>query len=540
MLATNISHAAHSVPIDALHNPIKALKQHTTILLLLIMMIALSFAACGRRDESYDTGTHAYDEPGPRPGETTAGDASIHDTYQTMPELLIDRSAFYGETLTIFVLNRHNNDIAAIADEYMRQNPGVTIDIIAFGNNLERARQETIIALGDIALPAEAPPATPPVLIESALVNPSDTHHFVNWTPFIDATPSFNDYNFFMNAINAMTVDGYLYEFPLRFMFNIVATSNSIPGLTQAMEMYEGGITMYRLLELARSFNHSGYHPDPERSHQLMYLMHNFDVGQGFTYLHDSFDTEAGIANFNNQRFTSFLDNARQLTYPEKVFGEDIALSIGALNPSITFFMWRYFFINIATCNNRGILHWTTNLRDRFTGATPIISNQGELIITPSATYVLSTHATQVQQDLAWDFMQFMASEEGARAAYRSLRSRIAGSSGWVAGMYRELLPLIPTNREAARFTVRADWPATGLNCNLTFMLTGTTYSDIAIPIMEYWLDDVADTPMVLAQAMSDAVNLLLYDFHNGAISAVETAMLIQDLTEFDVVRTEE
>jgi len=185
-------------------------------------MIIISFVACGRNGETLEAETYAHEGAGPRPGNIIAEDDSTINIGQASDVQPIDRTQFYGETLTIYAVSRYSNNIAAIADEYMRQNPGITIEIISFGGNLSRAMQETSIALGDIALPAGAPPVIPPVLIESTLVNPNDTRHFENWIPFIDSTPNFNDNNFFMNVIDAMTVDSYLYEFPLAFSFSII------------------------------------------------------------------------------------------------------------------------------------------------------------------------------------------------------------------------------------------------------------------------------------------------------------------------------
>jgi len=540
------------------YNPRKVQKRHNVVKILLIMMVALSLAACGRRDELPDTNAYIYDEVGPRPGSTSAGDTNTSgDTDQEVDVQLTDRSQFYGETLTIFAQSRTNNNIGIIADEYMRLNPDVTIDVISFGGNLERAIRETSIALGEVMLPADAPPVTPPVLIESALVNPRNTHHFVNWLPFIYTTPDFDNYNFFINVIDAMTVDGYLYEFPITFSFNMVAANHTIPGLVEFMDVYENGITVYRLLELMRNFNTTGYHPYSDASHQRMYLWHNFDVGYGFKYLQDSFDSEDSTAEFNNQRFIHFLNHAREATYPDKVFGEIYAPLIQTVrSPDWAFVLWRYFFLNINVSDNHNIMHLFGNEPRNFIYAfaplifselTPIVSNHGELILTGTSSYVLYSGATLVEQALAWDFMRFMASEEGARAASRSINSTERGF-----GIMRERLPMMNINRDAARFSVRANWPDPGVFCNFAAILTDTTYLgddipftewmdaiiDDAIPLMDDWMDTIGDMPMVLLQARPDAALFILQDFHNGVISAEEAAVFIQGLIEFEMAGT--
>jgi len=513
---------------DTSHDLCKALKQHKATSLLLIVMIVLSLAACSRRSESSDADAHTYEGAGPRPEGTTTGDTNvphaIPDTGQEVDIHLIDRTQFYGETLTIYAVSRFSNNIAVFADEFMRQNPGITIEIITFGHDMTRARRDVNTVLENIAA-QEAPHVAPPVLIESTLVNTHYTHHFENWGPFIDATPDINNYNFFMNVINAMTLDGYLYEFPITFLYSMVAANNTIPGLVHAMEMYEDGITMYRLLGLMRNFNTTRFHPDvPD---QPMYFLHNFDVGYGFEYLHDSFNSETDVSEFNNQRFIDFLNHAREATYPGKVFDEDYAPDFPTMaSPDWAFTIWRYFFINVGAMDYHGVMAFRRDdLRTYFSGATPIVSEQGELIITPAATYVLSTHATTIQQALAWDFIQFLSSEEGARAVYLDIGILLRA-------------PMMHINRETARFIFRADWSTISNFCELTFILTGTTDGDMAIPVMYDWIDTLGNMPMVLAQTWPDAVRLVLQDFHNGAISAADTAVLIQDLIEFEMAGT--
>jgi len=529
---------------------LKALKQRPAILLLLLMIIALGLPACGRRGESPEADySYSHEGSGPRPEGTYAGDANISGTGPEADVQSIDRSQFYGETLTIYTQSRDSNNITAIANEFMRLNPGVTIDIISFGGNLERAIRETSIALGEVVLPADAPPVTPPVLIESALVNPRSTHHFVNWLPFIYPTPDFNNYNFFMNVIDAMTLDGYLYKFPITFSFNMIAANHTIPGLIQAMGAYEDGISMYQILGLMRSLNTTGYHH--EETDQPMYLWHNFDAGHGFEFLQDSFDSETGIPEFNNQRFIDFLDHAHEATHPGKVFGEDYAPPPHVIaSPDWTFAMWRYFFSNIDVSDNIEVTAFFTGFPRHdvilgtflyFTGATPIVSERGELIITPTASYVLYAGTSLVQQALAWDFMQFMASEEGARAASWSLNSMELGF-----GMTRERLPMMNINRDAARFSVYNNSPTPGIFCTLTYMLAGagddsdeTVTTSEAIQIKYDWMDAIGEMPMVLVQARPDAARYILQDFHNGVISAEEAAMFIQGLIEFEIAGME-
>jgi len=505
---------------------IKVQLQCKAALLLLIMIVTLNMIACGRNTQSLDDVSAQADGTGPRPGDTTVGGANIPDTGQLEAEQLMDRTHFYGETLTIYALSRYSNNIAAFADEYMRRNPGITVEITTFGSNLSRAIDQTTAALAG---------GTAPVLMEAVMVNTHNTGYFADWLPLINATADFNDYNYFMNVINAASASGYLYAFPLTFSFSIVATNNLVSGLYQAMEMYSDGISMSRLLELARTYNIPGSNPYTEYP---MYLWHNFDVGFGFEYMHGFFDPETRMVDFNNQRFIEFINYARAITYPDKEFGlfeDHLVPSLGARSTSsIVFGWWRYLFHYIRICDNHD-LHGNAQLAMEhlyFAGSAPIVSDQGELIITPMETYVLNARATPVEQALAWDFMQFMVSAEGTLAISTHIPP-VHHLSGMT--IIRGRLPMMSINRETARVVVAVNWPnVTHHFCSMALRLTGNTGSEVA-PSVNARLADIGSMPMVLAQTVPRAVNEVLPNFHYGNITAEEAALLIQGHASFDL-----
>jgi len=478
----------------------KNIRTAATILLLTVIII-LCFAACGRNNEQTEAdASNQAEGAGPRPGDTASGADLIED------EPFFDRDQFYGETLTVSVLSRYRNFIMRFADAFMWQNPGVTVELISFGDNLSRALEETSAGLAS---------GTAPVLMESVLVNSRHTHYFEDWLRFIDTTPDFNNDNYFMNVFDAAILNDSLYEFPLTFTFGMVAANRTIPGLTQTMEMYGDGITMSQLMELRNLMHFTG---------NPMYLWYNFDVNHGlWGYLQNFFNLETRMVDFNNQRFIDFISYAREATRPDMMFDSFNDLFHGT--PSSVHWMGA---INVECeeeCSQSFLFRYMAMNRNYdfagqiddvlFTGATPIVSDQGDLIITPMRTHVLNAGATPVQQALAWDFMQFLVSAEGHRI---------------VEGMG---LPMLSVNRETARFTVERNWPSwDARHSSIGIRISGTTGNEAIQNTIER-LIALGDMPMILAQTLPYYAYGTLRDFHYGAVSAEETAQLIQEQVEF-------
>ena len=302
-----------------------------------------------------------------------------------------DRELFEGETLTVAV--PHEVMLAPIAGQYMRANPGVTIEIIAFDEELERdggyerVREE----IGTQLMAGGGPTLMLGMLLD--FLDPRSSHFFADWLPVMWADPNFNEDDWFMNVFQAAAMDGKLKAFPMDFIYFMATANSTIPGLPNALAEKES-ITIEELIELHKAAPTSDrqYYFNSGRNIEGMML---------WFLLGDFVDMETGRVDFDNERFIGYLNYLRDNLNPD-----DSEHTGGFVMPS-----------QEAAMAERDYFHFTNNMQEQyfldfdealFTEQTPIVNERGELIIYPTLSYTLNRNATPTQQAVAWDFIQFM------------------------------------------------------------------------------------------------------------------------------------
>jgi len=371
--------------------------------LILAVIIALSLSACGRNNDQPEADSSTQAEiAGPRPGDavdTTTNDTLISDLIAPAPVLTFDRDQFAGETLTIYTLQGQRY-IANLVQQYMAENPDVTVTFTQL-RNIEYAMLHTRTQLAA---------GTAPILMDSRFVdfyNPRYARYLADWYPIMNVSPYFNEDDFFMNVFHAVAVNGRFLAYPLSFSYRTVTANSAITGLVENLEWYRdrhGGVTISQLIEMMNVRHIPG---------SDMFLARHFDVSVGvWDYLHNFFNLGTHHVDFDNQHFIDFINNSRELTSPDRVFGLD------RLNLRTTIMLdasmsERYFF----QFHDQNMLQYFVDFGENtfgeafmFTAPTPIISEQGELITDILSAYVLNAQATPVQQAIALDFMLFIRS----------------------------------------------------------------------------------------------------------------------------------
>jgi len=493
--------------------------------------MALILISCGRNREPDDTGTnHAYGA-GPRPGDT--GDANP----VALPDLAsaFDRDLFNGETLTISVSSNFAH-MYALASAYMRQNPGVIVEVI---DNTVQLEEGTV-----------------PVLMCFLTIDRYDPHNARNladWLPIMNASPYFNEEEYFMNVFHAAAVDGRLYAFPTRFSYRMVVANSTIPGLVSLLGTYNdmyGGVTISQQMEMMRLLG-------SELSH--MYLDSYFDVFVGiWDYLYNFIDIETRRVDFYNYRFKDFITNARELTCPDTIYGQ-MRISNRTTHAQDLELRERYFFQHIGDSMFQYFVNFGEDFHGNyfaFEAPTPIdhsdvlidfapifpahddppqhdivapaliVSSHGELLITIYDSFVLNANANTVQQALALDFMEFATSAVGNMMAGEGLNPP-------------RNVHLIPVNRE---LYARVIWDAL---FNVLGNRDGVVWQWLAShgQIWINQLNDIAahlltigDMPMISTQMPHAITNIIFEEleaFHNGSVSAEETARNLQNRISF-------
>jgi len=472
----------------------------TSSVILLTLIIFIFLASCGRSNGPLEYGTSIQAEgAGPRPGGSLPGTDEDYETDMILDVPYLDYSdnQFHGQTLTISVLG--DWFIAPHVAAYMRENPGIMINVTDFGADWERAREYTNIHLmAGIA----------PDLIDANFLdfnNPRITPYLADWFPIMNACLNFNEDDFFMNVFHAAAVNGQLYAFPLIFSFEMITANSTIPGITEALMWYDDGITASQLINLKRvsdSITGKYMAPDSNAGTWMRYYFHNF------------FDFGSRRVDFNNQRFIDFINHAREVTNPESDFYQG---SFNALvQPSQELQMSeRYFFQSIG---QEPRLQYFVEFDEDFlfTNPTPIVSDHGELIIHPWITFVLNAETTTENQALAWDFMHFMS-----------------GATRVATNTHPDWLPLMPLNRSALRYSIEMRIPI--LLSRISVWFLGRQPYGTESEAIESVIDMITalgDMPMIATTTVPHSVSVIMGEeisnFHHGIITAEEAAENLQ------------
>jgi len=440
----------------------------TTLLLAVVMTFGL--VSCGRG------------------GATPNNNADVVPIWMPCPD---DPNPFYGQTLTIaapFGMQWDGHDLRMI-NAYRRQRPGVTVEIIDL--DLDAGQEQMSVQLMS---------GTAPTLIHNLFVDnysPSVNVFFADWFPLMDASPSFDEDDYFMNVFHGSAVNGRLYFFPTSFNFMAVAANSSVPGLAEAFEGLDG-VSVEQMMELRQQ--------SPAGSQ--LYLGQNYDVVTGvMVSLHSFFDMETRMVDFNNQRFIDFINYSRESTNPNPSPGHgNQSIFSGPIEDAA--WSQRYYFLNVPGTVNQYFMSFEEDLI--FTNAIPMVNHQGEVII-GTWGYGLNVQASPVEQALALDFMQFITSAENNAIVVRP--------------------PVSTVNRQLQRIAVAQ---------HLDFFVSQTRAFGWRLSAAQFETAEniserfaaISDMPMTtfqVPQAIQTIILEALADFHLGLATAEQTAQDLQN-----------
>ena len=337
------------------------------------------------------------------------GGVPAADTNHVQPDIEYivnpDKSLFDGETLTI--ANFFEEPWLTLASRYMRENPGVTIEITSYFD--ERERDGNFNKVRE-KIATQLMTGGGPVLINDFLVDylhPRSTHFFTDWLPVMNADPDFNEDDWFMSVFNAMCVNSKLLSFPTAMVYEMVVANKAIPGLAEALEATDS-ITVPELFELHRSISSDKQYFFEPRNATIAFFSDY--------YIGEFLDIETGWADFNNERFIEFLKNARGIDNPNEMIV--LATNISPAEEALVSEKYAFIF----TDN----FHWQYAYdfeESLFTGLTPVVNGKGEMSFYPRESFILNANATPVQHALAWDFVKYVT--QSYEYAYFSSTNRV-------------------------------------------------------------------------------------------------------------------
>ena len=409
---------------------------------------------------------------------------------------------FYDQNLTMASAWAHTA-LGSIIREHRQTTPGVTLvgNGSIFRDDFEAARLQAGM---------EIMAGTAPVLIGADLVdhlNPLTITNFADWLPIMRSDPRFNEDEWFMEALHALSVDGRLIAFPGSISYEYVVTNSSVPGLVDAVGNRDT-ISMTDMMELYNTFNADG----------SFYLMRRFDVLFAVeSAIGRFFDFETGYVNFNNQYFINFITAARSMTGPARVFGDratypwvdnDNIREVDAQASNTYLFM-------LTTPFH---IHHFGAFDEEFVFTNPLLfaNEDGQVLIRPSygRAFLLNASATTDEKALAWDFIRVMFNPQYENRVAHIFLHPV--NNQWLRSQAgRELM--VPINR---LYPVIRGWRPLGDAAFLTDTL-----------LQNY--DRMASMPLASAVYAPDTVKAAVYEileqFHNGLITAEAAANDLQN-----------
>ena len=417
-----------------------------------------------------------------------------------------DRSLFEGETLTI-AESLFAENLKPLAQSYMTENPGVTIEIIDYFDEIV-SDGNWLNVQQEIATQLMAGSA--PVLISGRLVDHIDPRSAVfcaDWHPIMAADPEFDEDDWFMNVFHAASVGGRLYAFPMAFVYETVEANSEIPGLLNAFEDKDG-ITITELLTLHREIpTDEPYHFDYSTNVNRVVMQH----------LGSFIDFETGWADFNNDELMELITYARDITDENGSQWRNTGYSLDTQR----ILSELYFFMFSTPMNYDFYIDYEE--KNPFSGLLPLVNEQGELLISPTNEYVLNANATPTQQALAWDFMRYMMKSD-RRDEWSQLlmqptnRTRLRVSVEWDAAEHQGW------SKDNAFHARRDQLIGTPEEAAESVIAKMTSFGDMPMRLR-------SNLPYVLIES-DGVITLALEQFQDGLVSAEQTAQDLQNRVE--------
>jgi len=425
-----------------------------------------------------------------------------------------DRSLFYGESITIAMLSPHV--VTEHAINYMSANPGVTINLVSYDDHMH-IQPEPDWGEVRMEIGTQLMAGTAPTLIESFFVDAFDPRQAVLFYDFrylMDADPSFNEEDWFMNVFHAFEVNDRFLHFPLSVQYQPVVANRSISGLLEAFTAYADGITLLQLMQLYYDFS---------KSHPQYYLEEHFSSAWIMRYYSNRFlDMEAERVSFDDD-FVNIITYADSITCPR--FYDDWRAGNLLMRRSIFSSIQeqikseRYLFHLDSPHRFWYWLDFDDNMHE-FSDITPLTNNQGELLVESVDNFVLNANATPIQKAIAWDFLMFAMQPENS---LRRVFGRFASIQPPSRGQLEQIISI--------NMSIYFYYNSRNIR-NEAYPLFLGTYDEAMEGVLERMMV-FAEMPMrstrTYPRIIDDIIEENLYLFYAGLLSAEQTAQNIQN-----------
>jgi len=417
---------------------------------------------------------------------------------QTGNPPVVQPQSFDGLTLTM------NTSLSwmgldEFAQKYMEANPSVTIEVNIIDDFMQAFEM----------LPAQLMAGTAADLMDSSGIdyrNPSTQALLADWFPVMRADPTFNENDFFMNAFEAMSSGGRLFNMPTSFRFDMIAANTTVPGVSEALGRHST-VTIADLQAIHRSI----------ATESDFFIHDSHDAFLAVVYQLDSFmDFENRTANFNSQEFIDFITEASAITAPDAMFGGIMSSNLYSpehMAENAQRFLFQHF--------NPDVYQFLLPLEEElaFNGMVPLANERGELLISAFPSYVLNGRAVPEVQALAWDFIRFMQTP--------IQNEPIAGTS-WLRGG-----TIIPVYRPMLRHSLEHALPGWFDWTEEEFGWRSTLTPEQSVEHIYNLLSERAQMPLTDQMPISMSIMWILSEVmqqhHEGLLTSAQAAADLQN-----------
>jgi len=476
------------------------------IVITLVATLLLTFISCSLPDASelhnQQQAAHMHESDGTHEDDSIVTPSNIFEPEYVEQIVNPDRSLFYGETITIATWNPHF--LNGVAVRYMEANPGVTINIInhrdsswIFADGFDFSEPRLEIATQLMA-------GSAPTLIAAELADPFDMRqavYFYDWYLLMDADPNFNEDEWFMNVFHGFSKNDRLFHFPIFSNYNVITANTTISDLQDTIDEKPDGATIMDLVEIHRDF--SVDYPE-------FYLEEYFATEMILEYEIGRFvDIETGRVDFGEE-FIDLITYAKSTTCPDYSHRWR-NLSHNAMTDLRKSTRYLFHFRNTMYYH-----HFVDYEGERpFVGMTPLVNDYGELLLDSrlSVSYLLNANATPIEKAIAWDFIMFLMEYENQ-----------------IDTDLQAVLLLSP-NRNTFENNARSLLPG---RIRMVTWFRGSDDDAIdAIDGIVETMFEFHEMPMrvtrVLPNTINEVIENAIQQFHDGLLSAEQTAELLQN-----------
>ena len=325
---------------------------------------------------------------------------------------------FYGESITIVTTNAQ--PLSSFASVYMRYNPGVNIEVLALGNDMNEIRTRLAVQLMS--------GVDVPNLIDARFVTQLNRAIFIDFFPLMRENPNFVESDWVMQAFYALSEEGQLTVFPLAITYFYLTVSRQFPVL---IDMISAGQTL-SMSDIINVFYglgglDSGFYLTP-----VEHIAFYWDW-----LVTEHVDFANGHVRFTESDFSLLIERLKDIVAPSSPeFSDDRFFTYEVARISSSRHMVE---IMSGMPRSWGIFEYDGGVFP----SVPLTDDSGNLLISLSPhtanSWVMSSSSTPRQQALAFDFLIF--TQNYANESVQRIHHGMAVQRGFTSFFHPQLRP---------------------------------------------------------------------------------------------------